>query len=636
LREEIFNELPDEEQDFLLKTSILERLCGPLCDAVCEEENGQVRLEALERENLFLIPLDDRREWYRYHSLFHEFLHSELQRRRPEESARLHRQAAGWHLEHGMPEAAFRHALEGRDPERISQILERYLMAKLMSGEIRMVKGWLEALPEAWRNQQPIFLLAQAGILLVTGQYEACSRCLDEVERLAVKKLGPGTEAPKKSAQARAISMRCNIACFQNDLARAEALAAEALKIMPAGELDFQAGVYGSLGDTYRRNGRWEEARESYRKLLDFTQAEGFRVQAVHVYGALADLELRQGHLRGADAYWEKALGAIRKRENWGNYPLPLTGWVFIRLAELAYERNRLVEAREFVAQGLERAELGGDVRAIIAGCVAAGRLELAEGEAEGADGYLERARPYTETAQFPYWNRRFERLQVELWLAGNRLRAAADWVDAKLSEAALAGPEREAEELAIARVLIVKGDEESNRRALRRLERLLQAAEAEGRGGIVIETLALQALAHAKEGELARALRALERALRLAEPEGYLRLFADFGLPMGQLLQEARSRGVLPEYTNTLLAAFDSSRFSPVGAGLRLPDPLTKREEQILELLAAGLTNPEIAGQLFISTETVKKHASNIYGKLGVSTRTEAAARARELHLLD
>jgi LuxR family maltose regulon positive regulatory protein len=310
---------------------------------------------------------------------------------------------------------------------------------------------------------------------------------------------------------------------------------------------------------------------------------------------------------------------------------------VYIRRGELLYEWNELAQAWEHVTQGLERAEVGGDVRAQIAGTLIAGRLKLTEGDVEAATEYLEQARPLVEKAHFAHWISRFERFQLELWLAQDRLRAAVDWADAMLQNDAL---ERRAQvevaRLAMARVLIVKGDEPSLERALALLETLLQVAQEEGRMGVSIEALALQALAHDRRREVAGAMTSLERALRLAEPEGYVRRFADLGLPMARLLQEARSRQVMLDYVETLLGAFEDGVAVPIPEQEVLPEPLTDREEDVLELMAAGLTNREIAEQLVISPQTVKKHAGNIYGKLGVGNRTEAAAKARELHLLD
>jgi LuxR family maltose regulon positive regulatory protein len=293
-----------------------------------------------------------------------------------------------------------------------------------------------------------------------------------------------------------------------------------------------------------------------------------------------------------------------------------------------------LAQAGEYLAQGLERVELGRDVRAMIAGYLIAGRLKLTEGDTQAAINYLEKARPLVENAQFSHWISRFERLQLELWLAQDSLRAAVNWSDKMLRDAQIGErPVGEIARLAMARVLIVKDDKSSIERALGLIERLLQLAIAENRMGVVVEALVLQALAHSRRSEPADALVSLEQALRLAEREGYVRLFVDFGLPMARLLQEARSRAVLPDYVETLLAVFGAD--TAAAEEVPLPEPLTAREQEILEMVAAGLTNREIAEKLVISPETVKKHTGNIYSKLSVRTRTEAATRARELDLL-
>lgn len=631
LAQDVLDHLPPDVRDFLFRTSVLEGLCGPLCEAVTGRGGSQEMLELLERDNLFLVPLDDRREWYRYHRLFADFLNEELHWRHPDEVAHLHRRAARWYLAHDLPEQAFHHAVEGHDVELVVQIADRYVLVKLFSGEIRLLKRWLESLPEAWYTSHSVLGLAQAGVLFFTGQFEACARWLDEVERLALAK-----SADRRGTLARVTAIRCFIACFHNNLARAEALAEQALRELPEEDLDFRAGVYASLGDTYRRCGRWEEAKAYYRKVLDSPHAPTFRIGSVQAFGALADLELQQGRLRDSAAYWRKALAAIQERESWGTFPLPLIGWVFIRMGEILYEWNELGEARSHLSQGLERAELGGDVRALIAGYLLAGRVRLAEGDIAKVAEYLERLRPLVEEAPFPDWTSRFERFQLEFWLAQDRLRAAVQWADEMLQARELGDrPESEVAHLAMARVLIVKGDAPSLGRALLLLDRLIETAEGEGRTGVLIEALALQALGHWRRGESAGAMTSLERALRLAEPEGYVRLFADLGPPMARLLQEARSRAVLLDYVETLLAAFGGGLSFPTPGQETLPEPLTSREQEVLELIAAGLTNREIGEALVISPETVKKHTGNIYSKLAVRSRREAVARARELALL-
>ena len=632
LAEDVLNDLPAEQQSFLLKTSILDRFCGSLCDAVTEGESGQEMLEVLERENLFLESLDDSRVWRRYHQLFADFLREALRRRYPDEAAHLHRRAAQWYLAHDLPEQAFHHAAAAEDTNLVMRIGEHYFEIKLLSGEFNVLKQWLDSLPEQWSTDYPLVGLFRAGVYLFTGELDAGTRCLDEIERTLA--LSEGEETRQHLAQVTAI--RCTVACFQNDLPRAETYADRALQELAEEDHTFRAAVYHALGDTYRRNGHWEQARACYLHVLTLVHEPAYRIRSVHAFGALADLELQQGQLRNSAAYWRKALAIIQAQETWGSFPLPLIGWVYIRLGEILYEWNELSEAGDHLSRGLERAELGGDVRAMMAGYLMAGRLRLAAGDIAAASEYLERARRLVENALFPDWTSRFERLQFEVWLAQGRLRVSMVRADEMLgNDASESQPESEIAQLAIARVLIVKGDMSPIEQALALLDGLLQAGMA-GRMGIQIEALALQAMADWRRGERAGAMTSLEHALRLAEPEGYVRVFADLGLPMIRLLQEARSRDVMPDYVETLLTTCGADIAFPATEERTLPEPLTHREQEILQLVAAGLTNREIAERLVVSPETVKKHTSNIYGKLGVRSRAEAGAQARKLDLLD
>jgi len=631
LSHDVLSPLEDGMQRFMLQTSIPDRLCASLCQAITGIEDSREMLATLERENLFLLPLDDQREWYRYHHLFAEFLREELGRRYPEQIPELHRLAGSWHLEHNLPEQAFDHALEADDSQLAAQIIERYLPVKLMTGESRTVYGWLKAIPDDWRSAHPTFDLAEAFFLAFSGDFDSSQDCLERVE----DRLRPPEGRESRRQLAKATACRCLIACLRNEAVEAETYARISLQDLGEEDVFFRAGIYHSLGDLYRQNGRWDDARQSYQQVLHFTSHPSASFRKAHIYGALADLDLRQGSLRAAAGYWRQALDAILEPESQGRIPLPVAGWVHIRMGEILYEWDELAQARDHLSRGLEQAEVGGDVRSLIAGYLNAGRMELTSGDLATAAAYLERTRPLIESARFSHWISRFERFQLELWLAQDKLHAAVDWSDRMLEDPAVGDrPEGDVTQLAMARALIVKGDAPSIRRALNLLERLHQAAQEEGRNRVRIEALALQALGQVKLNQLAAALTCLENALRLAEPEGYVRSFADLGLPMARLLQEARSRRVMPEYVDRLLAAYRDQSLGPAQTGL--PEPLTNREQEIVELLAAGLTNRQIAEKLVISPETVKRHASNIYGKLGVGGRTEAAARARELDLLD
>jgi LuxR family maltose regulon positive regulatory protein len=632
LSENVLADLPEGLRQFLLRTSILDRLSGPLCDAVTGETGTQEVLEGLERENLFVVPLDDAREWFRYHVLFADFLREQLLRRHPDEVPGLHSRAARWYLEHDLPDQALHHAVAGDDAETGTQVLEQYTILKVNTGEFGTLKRWLESIPERWNADYPMIGLARAALFAFTGEVEACIRCVTEVGQ---------SLSPPKSLQARAQlakvnAVRCALACVVSDVDQAETYAGQALNDLPGDDVPYLHLVYGALGDAYRNTGRWEDARRVYLSVLDLPYGPLTPMHSVHVNGALADLELQQGRLRDAAAYWQKALAGIHDPANWGSLPLPFTGWVYIRMGEILYEWNELATASDHLSRGLERAELGDDIRAMIAGYLLGVQIKLTAGDVGAAVEYLEKARPLVEGAQFPDCAARFERLQLEVWLAQDRSRAAAAWAEEKLSaEPGGEGAEDEIRRLSVARALIASGELASVDRALGTVESAMRAAEAAGRDGVVVEALALQALGRAKRGDHAGAMTSLERALRMAEPEGYVRLFADLGLPMARLLQEARGRDVMPDYVGTLLGAFADAPALPGRGEAALPEPLSQREEEVLALIAAGLTNREIAERLVISAETAKKHVGNICDKLGVRNRTKAAARARELGLL-
>jgi LuxR family maltose regulon positive regulatory protein len=631
LSQDVLARLSADQRQFLLQTSILERLCGSLANAVTGASGSQEMLEQLERESLFLVPLDNDRAWFRYHHLFADFLRDELSRRHPAAVTELHRRAARWHLDHDLADQALRHAIAGDDLDAGVQVGERYFDVKLLGGEFALLQRWLESLPDHWYRALPALGLWQAAVLLFTGNFEAGIRRVDAVER----ELALDTSDDKRWHLGRLNAVRCSVACFQNDLARAEAFADRAFEDLPEADHTMRAAIHQALGDTYRRNGLWDEAKARYLATLTLDLAPAYRIRAVHVYCALGDLELLRGRLRASATYWRQALALIKEQATWGKIPLPLIGWISIRLSEILYEWNELDEASDLLHRGLERAELAGDVRATLAGCLIAGRLKLTQGDPATAATYVDQVRPVVDEGPYTEATSRFERLQVELWLAQGKLRAAVQWADsAQLDGAIPADADRDATLLALARVLLVKGNVAARQQARTLLDQLLQSATAAGRIGVQIESLALLAVGRWQDGNQAGALLALEQSLRLAEPEGYTRLYADLGLPMVRLLQAARSRHVMADTVAALLVASGADPASPAEPGM--PEPLTEREQDVLRLIAAGLMNREIAEQLVISPETVKKHTGSIYAKLGVSRRTEAAARARDLALLD
>ncbi len=633
LRQDVFSALPEDNRQFVLETSILDRLSAPLCDAVTGRTDSYEMLETLEASNVFLVALDHNREWYRYHALFSDFLREELSRQASNQIPELHRRAAQWFLANDFPEQCYQHSLLANDRNLMVELFDRYANAKLQVGELRVIKRWLEGLPPDWFDAYPALGLAWAGYFAFTGAFEACLRKIHEIEM----KLLPSQTPEQRQQLARVKTVRCFIACISNDLPKAESYAEQALNELPKDDVGYMPGIYAALGDTYRQNGLWEKAYRSYLKALEFTQSPAVQGSSAHIYGAIADLSLLQGRLRSAAQYWQKALASMQDRDNWGRLALPVTGWIYIRTAELLYEWNQLEEAGDHLARGLERAVLGGDIRTQAAGNVLSARLFLARGALDQADGAMDTARHLLEQARFPQWTAQFDRCQVERWLAENRVRDAMAWYKNTIhTEAAADHLEGDAANITAARVLTATGDPSSLEQALRLITAVYEDAESSGRGRTAVEALAIQALALRQKNDLPGALAALERALRKAEPEGYVRLFADLGLPMAELLQEIRARGIMQEYADRLLEALQVDYASLPGSGQTLPEPLTAREYEILQLLSAGLSNREIAERFVLSPETVKKHVSSIVGKLGASNRTEAAARARTLGLLD
>ncbi len=631
LQGDVLVHLPGETRDFLVRTCILDHLSGSLCDAVTETTRGQEMLERLEREHLFTLPLDDNREWFRYHPLFADVLRQELERHDATEVAALHRRAATWYLDHEMPDPAFDHALAAEDLPLVTDVLERYAHVKLFTGQLRALHDWLGALPNHWYDQHPELGLLRVAWLMFTGQFETAVETLDSIDRIV-----SSPAHMNQRAMGRVSAIRCFIACEANAIDQAERFADVALETLPSTDDQFRGGVWGALGDVYRRNGRWSEAKDRYLRALPHSDTPAGYVQSVSAYGALADLELRQGHLDRAAEYWRKALAVINDEQLWGAYPLPVIGWVHIRQAEILYERNDLDAARDATVRGRERAALGGDPRAIIAGGILAARLRMADGDLDAAAAHLEAIRSAVNDAQFTDWSSAFERCQLELWLAQGKLRTAVSWSDAALESIDFNDPDQEPTRLAAARVLIVKGDSASRDRAVSLLHQHASEAEESGRMGVHIEAVALQALAQWGRGDRAEAITSLEHALRMAEPEGYVRTFTDLGLPLARVLQEARRRKVMPNYVDRLLSSFGPGTIGHLPEDRPLPEPLTDRELDVLRRIATGLTNREIAKALFISAETVKKHTSSIYGKLGVGSRTEAVARSRDLDLID
>jgi LuxR family maltose regulon positive regulatory protein len=644
LSEEVLSRLDAQVEAFLLRTALLERLSGPLCDAVTGQPGSQATLEGLEKANLFVVSLDDERRWYRYHHLFAEVLRSHLLETQPQLVPELHRRASTWYLEHGFVVEAVQHALAAPDFEHAARLLEEHAQAVAMAGQVHLVLGWLHALPDTLMRTRPILCIDHADLLMHTQQLEAAEARLQDAEHC----LAPDTPPD----QARIIrgcvaDIRAIIARRSGDLSRFLALAQRALELLPESEELWRASAGMNAAHSYLLSGDVTPAIEHLvRAAIALSLPSGDIFQVLLSGRLLARLQVLQGQLREAAVTYEKAGQTIPNQK-----VLRVLGSASVHsfgMGDLLREWNKLDAAEDLLADGMEllKGTLSISADEVMHGYIALARLKQARGAYSQALATLEAFRQLARQRHYvPQLLAQGAAVQAQIELARGNLAEAVRWAETSgLSSDNTELPYlREREYLTMVRVRIAQGRENSAvpflQDALHLLDRLLEDAEAKARMSSTLEILILRALALHAQRELADALVTLRHALTLAEPEGYIRLFVDEGAPMLSLLRQAQSHGIVPDYVASLISAFGEqtkAASSPqTSSSVALLEPLTEREREVLQLIVAGASNREIAHRLIVSLGTVKKHVSNICGKLGVQSRTQAIARARALRLL-
>jgi LuxR family maltose regulon positive regulatory protein len=639
LSEEVLTRQPAEVQAFLLQTSILDRLSGPLCEAVTEQKGSQAMLEALEQANLFVVSLDDERRWYRYHHLFAEVLRSHLFQTQPRLVPALHRRASLWYEQHQLPAEAVQHALAAPDFERASSLIEQCALPLALGGEINTVLAWLNTLPDELVRARPFLCLYHAALLSLTNRLEAAEARLEDAERC----VGQGMPAePAQSVLGWVFLTRAGLALFFGEIAQAVSLAHRALTLLPETEGDVRSSAILTAASAFLVSGDVAIASEREVVLAEASVHDsGNPHTAIRGICLLTQLHVLQGRLRVAAAVYAQGLQLMPLPE-----VLQTSNYLFycFGLGELRYEHNELDEASQRLAQGMEMIREGMSVEAYVValGYTAMARLQQARGDPSQALATLDTFTHLATARHFaPHWRAHMAAVRVQLELAQGNLASAISWMEA--SGLSCDDPElpypREREYLALARVRIAQGRNDPAGpflpEALHLLDRLLKDAEAKARMGSALEILVLQSLALQVLGDRARALSTLGRALTFAEPEGYVRLFVDEGRPMVALLRQAYARGIAPDYVATLLSVADAPKFPVLAPAGSLLEPLTEREREVLRLLVKGLSNHAMARELVVTVGTVKSHVNHIYGKLGVQSRTQAIARAHTLHLL-
>jgi LuxR family maltose regulon positive regulatory protein len=639
LTDEVLRRQPEPIQEFLLRTSILERMCGPLCDAVVgqddepdglERRDGQSMLETLQQANLFIVPLDDERQWYRYHHLFAQLLRARLDETRPGLVADLHRRAATWHEENGLGFGAAQHALATGDYALAATVIERTILRFDIwsSTEISTVLGWMKALPDEVVRPRPWLRLFIARTLYVSGQWEMTDQMLQDLEDW----LYDNPETPDaQRLLALVVADRAGYALVRGEVRKGKELVRRMLARASQDQMLIDVRAAAMLGMAHVRAGEAVEAQRAFSRAVNAAPAGRIGYAIAPIICNLAETYFIQGRLRQCWQTCEQAIeaGTVDGQRH------ATTGFAGLLQGKILYEWNDLPAAERCLQEGLDLLRRGGigthfgNLYATLA------LTRQTRGNHEDARSTIERAVQTAQGANIPRLVIQTLAYQARIWLAQGELVPARRWAR-DYRQIGATEYIREFEDCTLVRVLLA--DDQAGE-AMALLDGMVSSAEAGGRTGTLIEILALRALAHQALGEESAAVDDLARALDLAEPERYVRTLLDMGEPMAALLRQAATRGISPAYASHLLAAFGEERvpsLAPAPSQAQpLVEPLSDRELEVLHLLAEGLSNPEIGQRLFISLPTVKSHTRNIYGKLGVHSRKQAVAQARALGIL-
>ena len=629
LAEEVLERQPQPIRDFLLRTSILSRLTGSLCDAVTGGNDGKATLEALDRANLFLVALDDRRAWYRYHHLFAEVLRARLADEGPDRIAGLHRRAGDWFDAEGDRAEAVRHALAAGDFPRAAELVELAIPSLRQTRQEATQRAWLDALPPDVFANRPVLSLALVGARMVTGDTAGVENLLEGIERwtdpdapAADMVVHDATEFGRLPAQA--AMYRAALSLLGGDLAGTVSHAERAAALSAADDHFGRGAAAALIGLAQWADGHLEAAERQYSAAIASFERAGHLPDVLACSLGLADIQFAQGRLGAAQRTLAAGLDL-----GTANGPLRGTADMRIGLGELHFERNELDVAAEQLRAGVKLGDRLAFRQHASRWRVLDARLRAAGGEHAAALALLSDAERLYDTDYSPK-ARPVAATTARIRLAGGDVIGAERWA----AEAGLTVDDdpsylREYEQLTFARVLLAGGRPTD---ASGLLLRIVAGAGAGRREGNAIEALALLALAHDATGDAPQALATLEEALTRASVEGFVRVFIDAGPPMNTLLKAALRRGGRGAEHAAAVLAVGGSR--PSGAQPVLVDDLSRRERDVLRLLRTDLSGPEIAAELVVSLNTVRTHTRNVFMKLGVNSRRAAVRRADELGL--
>ncbi|MDL1902063.1 hypothetical protein FBR02_15005 [Anaerolineae bacterium CFX9] len=634
LTEEVLQALPEAVYTFLLDTSLLGSLTADLCDAVTGRSDGHAMLNYLERDNLFLTPLDDHRQWYRYHTLFADFLSQRLQRADAGRAAQLHRRACDWYVQNALYEPAIIHALAIPDYTYATNLLAEAALPLLFRGEIPTLLHWLTLLPPELIQAHPTLVLVHAWTCLISGELEQTEQLLDNLEDV-----GTGCPPlPLHGFKSQRYTIRAELAHMRGDFAGAMVFAQRAAETLSEESILMQGFLGIILGYLHWSSGDLEKAGRILNSVRTGSRADQPLLINLLVLNNLARLQVLRGELAAAEATYQEALDQVGDQTDQFEAAV---GLIEVGLAELDYLWNRIEAADGHARRGIALGRSCLYVKSLLTGYFTLAQSQHALHQPQAAAATLREVERLIRRARLAPLLRHLQALQARLWLAEGNLTAAGEWAKkSRLDGAARPAYWDEFEYLTLAQVRIAQGRASE---ILPLLEHLSVQAEQQNRVTSLIEILLLCALAYAARRETGDAQRTLNRALALAEPQGYVRLFIDKGGALASLMQHMADR---TPYTVRLLNAFtevkagnDTAPAAALnGTAVTMPtlfEPLSGRELEVLVLMAEGLSNQQIAQRLVISTGTVKTHVKSILRKLQASSRTQAVAQAHRYHLL-
>lgn len=643
LVEEVLGRQDSSVQQFLVRTSVLDRLSAPLCDAVTGEDSGQGMLDYLQSANLFVVPLDESRKWFRYHHLFSDSLRDRLQKTHPDLVPELHRRASAWFGHEGLDSEAIQHALAAGDLEHAADLIEAVAVPLISQGKISAPQGWLEKLPEDVILSRPWLCIGLANVRSARGQLTDVEPLVEAAESLLSRdRKGAAAAGSKSDRRIRnhLTALRIPLVLARGETAEGIRMCQEILGQMPDDQPTVRCLITLYLGLARWMNAELPKAVQYLEEAIVLGQTTGNFFIALVAMGHLADIRAGQGRLHDAA---EASRRAIRLGTDWGGgEPLPATSYAHICLAKVLYEWNEIEEAVRYLDRAIELSRQGAQMTIAVMAVPGLAPLTELIGRTTALSDALDELEGLASASHSTVMSRIIAAWRARLSLARGNITEAMEWATSRenqgVREDDMLDFPLEFEYLTLARLNVTRGQLYG---VPAMLERLRKKAEDEGRIGSVIEIQVLRAVALRAQGRTDEAVTALQSALSLAEPEGYVRTFVDAGEPMAALLRSALERRVMPDYVSRLLASFgaavgkDGSNAFP-GTHLEfILEPITGRELEVLRLLAAGASNRQIAEELALVTGTVKAHLLNIYRKLDVHSRTQAVARARDLNLL-